>query len=222
MPSERKLRLTDDGSHTIEVPEKGLSYHSTRGAIQESQHVFIEAGLQSAMQLFDGPLRVFEMGFGTGLNAFLTAIESERKQRHILYTSLEAFPLEPALLAGLNYTVILGEANLFWAIHGAEWGSSVEIHPHFQLEKRHVDLLQDESKGPFHLIFFDAFAPDAQPELWTEQVFRILANKTVTGGLLTTYCSKGSVRRAMQAAGWQVHKLPGPPGKREMVRAVRI
>jgi tRNA U34 5-methylaminomethyl-2-thiouridine-forming methyltransferase MnmC len=212
---QRRLRLTEDGSHTVEVAGSELSYHSTRGAIQESKHVFIEAGLHEAIKLFPGGrLSILEMGFGTGLNALLTAMEAERQARLLHYVSVETFPLEKEIIAGLNYPALLGGQELFRALHEAPWDQAVQLLPAFLLEKRHSGLLEFSTALRFQLIYYDAFAPDAQPELWTQSVFEKLASLSAPGALLTTYCSKGSVRRAMQAAGWAVEKLPGPPGKR--------
>jgi tRNA U34 5-methylaminomethyl-2-thiouridine-forming methyltransferase MnmC len=197
----------------------GVTYHSTRGAIQESQHVFMEAGLHAVRKIFpEQPLNILEMGFGTGLNAFMTAIEALHSSP-IYYTSLETSPLPPDVAGALNYYDRLGHGALFTDIQQAPWDTDVRIHDTFLLHKKIADLLSFSSELHYHLIYFDAFAPEAQPELWTEDIFRKLAACTTKGGMLTTYCSKGTVRRAMQAAGWKVEKLPGPPGKREMVRA---
>jgi tRNA U34 5-methylaminomethyl-2-thiouridine-forming methyltransferase MnmC len=184
--------------------------------------VFIEAGLHAVQKSFPGEhLRILEMGFGTGLNAFMTAIEALRSDVAIRYTAIEAFPLDLATAISLNYPEQLGHEGLFNAIHLATWNTLSHIHETFNLKKREVDLLHFMPAEKYHLIYFDAFAPEAQPELWTEAVFAMLAENTEEHGLLVTYCSKGIVRRAMQAAGWKVEKLPGPKGKREMVRAIK-
>ncbi len=215
----RLLKLSDDGSHTIVLEKSGLSYHSIHGAIQESQHVFIKTGLQLAIQTFEAPLNILELGFGTGLNAFLTALATLKNGPVIHYHSLEAFPLEPGLTYSLNYSELLGHATIFRALHDADWGGEVTIHENFILEKQQCDFRDFHSEKHFQLIYFDAFAPEAQPALWSQSMFENLGHLMTSGGMMTTYCSKGSVRRAMQAAGWQVSKLPGPPGKREIVRA---
>ena len=220
--ARRKLIFTDDGSHSVIHEESGVTYHSTRGAIQESQHVFITSGLAAARTAFPGaPLAILEIGFGTGLNAFLTAIEALHAPQIIRYTSLDAYPLDLTTATALNYPDILGHEELFSAIQLAQWNMQVPIHATFYLEKRSDDLRTFSCAEKYHLIYFDAFAPEAQPELWTEAVFAGLAACCVPGAILVTYCSKGSVRRAMGAAGWTVHKIPGPPGKREIVRAIR-
>jgi tRNA U34 5-methylaminomethyl-2-thiouridine-forming methyltransferase MnmC len=218
---ERKIQLTADGSHTISVPALGVSYHSRYGAIQESMHVFIKAGLHYVLsgRKQDEVLYVFEMGFGTGLNAFLTAMESRERKVSIHYTAVELFPLSEQEVQELNYTHMLGHADLFQQLHNCPWNQSVQVHAFFTLKKLQVSLLHFSTADHFNLTYYDAFAPGAQPELWTEEVFSHLFQLTAPGGVLVTYCAKGSVRRALQRAGFEVEKLPGPPGKREMLRA---
>lgn len=216
----RKLILTDDGSHSILVRDLDVTFHSTHGAIQESMHVFINAGLMAVREAFpDMPLSILEMGYGTGLNAFLTAIETRNFRHPVRYLGLEAFPLEMGTAASLNYPDQLGHEELFNTIQIASWGSPVSVHDYFSISKQAISLEAYLCMDRFHLIYYDAFAPEAQPQLWTEEVFRKLSQCMYPGGALVTYCSKGDVRRAMQRAGWRVEKLKGPPGKREMVRA---
>ncbi|WP_290799327.1 tRNA (5-methylaminomethyl-2-thiouridine)(34)-methyltransferase MnmD [Flavihumibacter sp. UBA7668] len=219
---ERIVQATSDGSHTIAVPEMDVTYHSKHGAIQESKHVFIEAGLKYQMEKTEGTFNLFEMGFGTGLNALLTVLENST--RLIRYESLEAFPLEPAMAGSLNYGELLpnkNARNFLRQLHEANWNEWVSITDSFQLCKRNQDLIDFNSAELIDLIYFDAFAPTAQPKLWTESIFRKLNKWMKPTGVLVTYCSKGDVRRAMVAAGLQVEKIPGPPGKREMVRAIK-
>lgn len=214
--------LTADGSHTLATAD-GTLYHSHHGALQESRHIFIEVGFQEAVRLFpQEDLHILEIGFGTGLNAFLTAREAEASQRPTHYHTTDLHPISEATAAGLNYPETLGGAEVFRAIHAAPWGKAVCITEAFTLTKHHLDATSAELPlGPFHAIFFDAFAPNVQPELWTPDMFTRIHAVMHPGALLTTYCSKGVVRRAMQAAGLIVEKLPGPPGKREIVRARR-
>lgn len=218
---EREIITTKDGSHTISIPALNVTYHSIHGALQESMHVFIRAGLQYLMDIFPGkPLQILEIGFGTGLNALLTLQEAGTSQTPVNYTSLELFPLEKEKASQLNYTdnnVSLQE--LFFQLHTADWETDVQITSFFTIHKKMISLLDFSSESIFHAIYFDAFAPGAQPELWTKEVFEMLYKATIQQGVLLTYCSKGDVRRAMTAAGWEVEKLQGPPGKREMVRA---
>jgi tRNA U34 5-methylaminomethyl-2-thiouridine-forming methyltransferase MnmC len=220
---QRNLVLTKDGSHTIEVPGMNVTYHSIHGAIQESLHVFIEAGLRYYQN--DHPIRIFEMGFGTGLNALLTLIESGAMRFPIHYTTIELYPLHADEVTTLNYCKLLQRNDLqplFEKLHLSAWEKDIAISNHFTLFKSHKDLLDfspSQNFTPYDIVFYDAFAPSAQPELWTTDIFEKLYSMLLPGGLLLTYCSKGIVRRSMQAAGFTVEKIPGPPGKREMVRA---
>jgi tRNA U34 5-methylaminomethyl-2-thiouridine-forming methyltransferase MnmC len=219
---KREVITTRDGSSTITIPEMKVMYHSIHGAISESMHVYIQAGLHYAVELFsDTPLRVFEMGFGSGLNALLTAIEARRQERAVHYYSVEAFPLIPEEISALNYGNALQEQALFEYLHQAPWNQPEFIGPVFMLEKMQATLADCTLDQLVHVIYYDAFAPAAQPELWTKGVFEKLYNMLVPEGILVTYCSKGDVRRALQTAGFSVSKLQGPPGKREMLRAKR-
>lgn len=219
---KREIIITKDGSHTVEIPGMNVTYHSHHGAIQESMHVFIESGLNyqlSRLELQGSTLRLFEMGFGTGLNALLTAIEAGKRKINIHYTALERYPLTLDEANSLNYSQVLGHQDIYDLLHQCAWGTDTTVTEYFTLRKEE-STLQDFTSGElFHLVYFDAFAPSAQPELWTEEVFKKLFDMMIEKGVLVTYCSKGSVRRAMQAAGFNVAKLPGPPGKREIVRA---
>jgi len=223
---QRKLILTSDGSHSIEIPELNVTYHSVYGAIQESKHVFIEAGLKSIRPLEAVRcIRIFEMGFGTGLNALLTLIESEKYRQTIYYETVELFPLNDEEIQSLNYCRQLQRSDLqaiFEQLHNCEWEKETGITPHFKFKKSKINLLNFETSETFELICFDAFAPTAQPELWTEEIFKKMFSILKPGGVLVTYCSKGTVRRAMQSAGFTVEKIPGPRGKREMVRGRRV
>lgn len=222
MKPERTIIPTADGSHTISIPEMNVTYHSHHGAVQESLHVFIEAGLHHAWQKKEGPLQILEMGLGTGLNALLTMLEAEKSQRSIHYTALELYPLQPQEWQGLQFLQMENEAQLLQAIHESPWSEDVSLNPYFTLRKEQQDLQTFTTTEPFDLVYYDAFAPSAQPELWTEAIFRKLFDLMREGGVLVTYCSKGDARRAMQAAGFQVEKIPGPKRKREMVRAERV
>ncbi len=236
---QRQLLITKDGSHTISVPEMNVTYHSIHGAIQESKHVFIEAGLHAsgrlahpeAFPISSNPLPacrwILEIGFGTALNALLTLIESEKTGTKIYYETLEPYPLNEQERASLNYCDQLNRPdlqNIFNKMHACEWEKEIPLTENFILIKRKqalADLEPLKLLNFFELVYFDAFAPNAQPELWTTKIFKKLYDLMMKDGILVTYCSKGDVRRAMQAAGFVVEKIPGPPGKREMVRARR-
>lgn len=220
MKPEIILEETKDGSHTLYVPAMDEHYHSVNGACQESMHVFIDAGLhQIQVEL----INILEVGFGTGLNAFLTLLEAEKTNQTIHYTSLELYPLSDEVVFHLNYGKMIApeKADLFIKLHQAEWGREVQITPNFYLRKVNCDLCQCTFDQSYDLIYFDAFAPEKQPEMWQPELFQRLFDHTRSEGILTTYCAKGVVRRAMQAAGYKVERLPGPPGKREMLRAVK-
>lgn len=219
---KRHLQLTADGSHTIQIDDLQVTYHSKHGAIQESRHVFIDAGIAYLHQMnILSEVRILEMGFGTGLNALLTAIFSDQMDLRVKYHSIEAFPLTTDELSSLNYGSLLQQEAIFSLLHTAHWNTATTIHPKFELHKHLCKLDTFITEEKFNLIYYDAFAPTAQPELWTIEVFQQLYQCLQTGGILVTYCSKGIVRRAMEAAGFRVTKLQGPPGKREMVRAFR-
>jgi tRNA U34 5-methylaminomethyl-2-thiouridine-forming methyltransferase MnmC len=210
---------TADGSDTLFVSELNEHYHSTFGAFQESKHIFIEAGLHKCKQ---PSINLFEVGFGTGLNAYLTALECPRTNQTILYICIEKYPLPLEIWTTLNYSEFIPEGNslLFKMIHQAKWNEIVKITDNFSLLKLSADLLHvDYSKLPlFDLIYFDAFSPEKQPELWNTSVFTQMASNSESMAILVTYCAKGVVRRSLIAAGFTVERIPGPPGKREILR----
>lgn len=218
---KRELQVTSDGSHTLYMPDMDEHYHSVNGAIQESEHVFIEAGLH---RLSKKEIRVLEIGFGTGLNAFLTLLDSMQTDVNITYYSMELYPLDTALVQNLNYGKVLcaGEEDLFMALHEAPWNQSASITPNFTLHKMKGDCSQAELPNEIDLVYFDAFAPDKQPEMWNQELFNKLYFRMNAGGILTTYCAKGAVRRTMKESGFSVERIPGPPGKREMLRATKL
>lgn len=213
-----ELQLSDDGSHTIFLPEIDEHYHSTRGALQEALFVYIERGLRAfeAQQA-----TVLEIGFGTGLNAFLSAIEAIETNRTLRYVSYEKFPLSAEIIAQLNYAQIISPQHsaLFQAIHAAPWNKEVAITPQFSLHKIHSDITL---LAPMHLcnvIYYDAFAPSKQAEMWSEKLLAHVCSHLQTRGVFVTYCAQGKLRRTLQTLGLQVERLPGPPGKWEMLRA---
>lgn len=218
---ERKIILTSDNSHTIEIPELKVTYHSRHGAIAESQHVFIEAGLNYYTSNHVTKVNILEMGFGTGLNALLTLIEKDQQDLFVHYTAIEKFPISIGEAGILNYHRNLlkpGLREAFMEMHECEWSKDVLIKEGFILKKVQTDLHQFIPSQKFNVIYYDAFAPAAQPELWTQDIFKKIADMMEDDAVLVTYCSKGEVRRAIQGAGLKVEKLPGPKGKREMIR----
>jgi len=212
-----EIRTTGDGSQTLFVPELNEYYHSSFGALTESKHVFIEAGLKIAMQAFD-EIHLLEVGFGTGLNATLTLLGTTG--RKVNYTAIEAFPVENEIIEVLNYFEDRQCKEFFNQLHKCSWNEKHEIHPGFILTKvksKLEDLVL--TRKQFNLVYFDAFGPEVQPELWTEEIFEKIARWMKIGGILTTYSAKGEVRRKLKNAGFKVERIPGPPGKRHMTRA---
>lgn len=218
--SEIKLFITGDGSHSLFNEKMNETYHSRHGAVRESQHVFIEQGFHNLIEKQKLPVvSILEVGFGTGLNALLTAHEAIQKKRMVQYTSLETFPVPSEIWEQLNYP---DPEHVFSNLHQAEWHRWVEIHSHFQLLKLETSLQTVElNPQVFDLIYFDAFAPGKQPELWELPILYKVTNTLKPGGVFVTYCAKGQLKRDLKAVGLQVESLPGPPGKREMVRATR-
>lgn len=216
---KKEFIVTEDGSHTIYLPEINEHYHSVHGAIQESLHIYIGQGL---LQMDNKELSILEIGFGTGLNAWLTYCIAKQKNLKIHYFSLEKYPLKESEFLKLNYTENIFQENteIFKQMHFSEWNRPVKISPDFVLEKVNVDLITyNFSKAhQFDLVYFDAFAPDKQPEMWTDEILRKVAETICKDGILVTYCAKGSVRRSFSSAGFNMERIPGPPGKKEILR----
>jgi len=213
---KRIIERTEDGSATLFVPELNEHYHSVKGARTESQHIFIDMGLRACA---DSQPRVLEIGFGTGLNALLTLEAAEQDQRPVHYTGIELYPLDWEEVNTLGYS----DNPLFKKLHTAPWEEEIKISPNFTLRKIKGDanVVITTSLLP-NIVYFDAFAPEKQPEMWSEQLFRSLYVHMNTGGILTTYCAKGMIRRLLQTVGFRVERLPGPPGgKREILRATK-
>jgi len=215
-----ELLITSDGSHTLFVPEIDECYHSTHGAIQESSHIFIEAALK---QTEKSVINVLEVGFGTGLNAFLALVEVEGSGKSIHYTTLEKYPVAAEKAFLLNYPAMVDVKykDVFEKMHSSAWNEKVEIAPFFEIEKIKCDFIEFQHKSTYDIVFFDAFSPEKQPEMWTQNQFEKIYAHCNPGAILTTYCAKGNVRRALQDAGFIVERLAGPPGKREILRAVK-
>lgn len=278
------IEITEDGSHTLYVPELNEHYHSTHGALQESTHIFIREGLlhrlqprpsstqgqQPQTELQHGlegqqqltpeesrqttqAINLLEIGFGTGLNALLTLLEAGKKGIHVFYQCLERYPISFEAAQKLNYPALLSrfERNkaadapmqsnqrnfndaglgnntpekLFLQLHAIPWEKAAAITSCFTLLKQQIDFSRPVSFIPdrkFDLIYYDAFAPEKQPEMWTQEIFNYLYSVSNRGAILTTYCAKGVVRRMLQTAGFMVERLPGPPGKREILRATKL
>ena len=210
------VRHTPDGSTTLFSPQFGETYHSIHGAFTESMHVFIRTGLHAHDKV---NLTIFEVGFGTGLNALLTAMECEQRGLQIMYLAIEKFPLEDHVVQQLQFPNLTpAHAAIFKKLHEAPWEQPVPITSSFSLHKIQGDLITANIPPAIDLVYFDAFSPASQPELWTDSVFQKIYACMLPAGILVTYCAKGIVRRNLQSVGFVTERLPGPPPKREMLR----
>ena len=222
---KREIIKTADGSSTIYLPEWNEHYHSKHGAIQEALHVFISSGLiPFVKEHAPKKISILEIGFGTGLNALVTFLEARKMGISVHYTGVEAFPVSSEEWKALDYASFFtatDASEVYEKLHDVEWEKFDSISPSFELKKeeKRFSEIQDEDK--YDLVFFDAFGPRVQPELWTEEIFLKMYRSLHKGGVLVTYSAKGSVRRALQTTGFKVERLPGPPGKREMIRATK-
>ena len=217
--------LTEDGSHSIISEQFNESYHSRHGALKESLHVFINAGLKAINTKEN--IKILEIGLGTGLNAWLTMLENKNLGKTIEFTGIEPYPISLEMAQSLNYPTVAetpdNEKNkaCFLKIHEDAWEIPITYDDRFTLIKLKTTLADFSSDKKFDLVYFDAFAPNAQPELWTEAVFQQLFELMAPGGMMVTYCAKGTVKRGLKSVGFTVETLEGPPGKREMTRAIK-
>jgi tRNA U34 5-methylaminomethyl-2-thiouridine-forming methyltransferase MnmC len=218
-----QIITTGDGSHSLLNTTLNETYHSVHGALRESLHVFIKHGLEYFVNNNQSKnISIFEVGFGTGLNALLTAQFAHDKNIHVDYTSIEAFPLHSDVISKLNYAQSPEQKELFEKIHGAEWEKSISISTGFSIHKVKTTLqLIDLSPFAFDVVFFDAFAPSKQPEMWEISVLQKIYNAVKSPGVFVTYCAKGQLKRDLKNLGFEVQTLGGPPGKKEMVRALK-
>lgn len=218
----RKIVTTADGSKSIHITDTDVQYHSQHGAILEAKHVFIHSGLHYLVSISSKPISIFEMGFGTGLNCLLTYLEAIQHEWNIQYTGIEAFPVDYSEIIQLNFHEKLNiPKDDFLKFHRCTWGKKHQMNERFSFQKIHQTIQDYKAFEKFNLIYFDAFGSKTQPELWiksiTDQLFEMLQPK----GVVVTYSAKGSFRRSLMASGFSVEKIPGPPGKREMLRAVK-
>ena len=218
---KRELRLTADGSPTLYVPELDETYHSMHGSVQEARHVFIENGLRF-VATESKQVNILEVGFGTGLNALLTALYAKENAIRVNYVGLEAFPVEEAIWKEINYLTDAEAKTLFTKIMAHPFGETISIDLNFSLFKE-AKLIQDwVANETFDLIYYDAFGPRAQAEMWELPIFEKLYSLLNVGGALVTYCAQGQFKRHLKSLGMRVENLPGPPGKREMTRGTKI
>lgn len=218
---ELEIKSTADGSKTLFVPEFNEHYHSTFGAVQESMHVFINAGLNCISK---SKIKIFEMGFGTGLNAMLTYMNGKEFQK-IEYHSMELYPLDIELVLEMGFENFLqlsiSDTEKFRLMHTCPWNITSEITPKFLLKKINSSFKESELENGYDLVYYDAFAPTVQPELWTDDIFRKLYQSMNSDAILVTYCAKGDVKRSLKQSGFLVERLAGPPGKLHMLRAIK-
>ena len=219
---KREIIITSDGSTTIQLPDWNEQYHSKHGAIQEAYHVFLDTGF---FKIDLQEIAILEIGFGTGLNAFITFLEAKKLHKKVNYVGVEAYPVSAEEIQELNYVSELKALefqSIFDEMHQASWEKEHSVSEDFQLLKRKQFFQDIQDIAAFDLIYFDAFGAQNQPELWTEEIFLKMYKAKIKQGVLVPYYAKGSVRRAMQAVGFSVERLPGPPGKREMLRATKL
>ena len=215
-----EIRLTADGSKTLYLPHLDETYHSSHGAIQEAVHVFIEHGLTYVSQKTES-ITVFEMGFGTGLNALLTALWAQKHQRLIHSIGIEHYPIEEDLWRQMEFVQVESEIALYAKIMSSEWGKFQEINPFFELKKIEQTVHDLDLNEKVDLIYFDAFGPKVQAEMWDLPVLKKMYDMLMPGGIFVTYCAQGQMRRNLKSLGFTLEELPGPPGKREMTRATK-
>ncbi|NGX83776.1 tRNA (5-methylaminomethyl-2-thiouridine)(34)-methyltransferase MnmD [Aequorivita sp. KMM 9714] len=221
---KRTILKTGDGSYTLHIPEWNEQYHSKHGAIAEALHVFIKEGLfYYTDKNSSKDISILEIGFGTGLNAFLTLLETEKHNFNIIYTGVEAYPLEVSEIETLNYPELLNAPEEgFLKLHNTPWEEKSSISDNFQLLKNKMFFSEITLESNIDLIYFDAFGIRVQADLWTEEIFQLMYNALKPNGVLVTYAANGNARRAMQAVGFSVERIPGPPGKKEMMRATKL
>lgn len=218
---KREILHTLDGSTTIHLPDWNESYHSKHGAIQEAYHVFLKNGL-SLIQ--SNSISILEIGFGTGLNAFITYLEAQKSLQTIDYVGVEAYPISAQEVLQMNYVSELNVENerpVFELMHRCNWSEKIEISSNFSLIKRKQFFHEISDENQFDLIYFDAFGYRVQPELWSTEIFEKMYKSLKANGILVTYAARGVVKRSMIEVGFKVEKLAGPPGKREMFRATK-
>ncbi len=214
--SQLQVELSSDGSATLFVPGLNEHYHSVHGARNESMHVFIEAGLK---HISASTIKILEIGMGTGLNVLLTAIHSAEKS--VEYHTIEKYPLKPEIYHHLNYFTNEQEKQWLWQIHESSWNQPFELKQNFTLLKKAAGFMATSIDQGYNLIYYDAFAPEKQPEMWEPEIFEKIYNAMAPGGILVTYCAKGHVRRMLKDIGFRVERIPGPPFKRHMTRAIK-
>jgi tRNA U34 5-methylaminomethyl-2-thiouridine-forming methyltransferase MnmC len=217
--------ITEDGSHSVYSEQFGVTYHSTHGAIQETQHIFIEAALKYFIHKKGvGKIKILDIGFGTGLNVFMTFLESLKQGLNVELTTIEVYPLSISTAEQLNYSQLLNVPQfdaIFKQLHKLSWEDKHVISENFSFQKHLLDFQNITHVNSFDIIYYDAFSPESQPELWESEMLQRMFNALKNGGVMTTYCAKGSFKRALKSVGFQIENIPGPRGKREITRAIK-
>ena len=221
---ELEFQKSGDGSHTLFRPDINETYHSHHGAIQESIHVFIQEGIAFQQKALEKKkLSVFEVGYGTGLNALLSHIYAKENGLELFFETVELYPLAEEIWSQLNYPSLLGIADDDFSNHHlAKWNEKVSFDRSFQMRKLEGHLAKVDMSNGVDIVFFDAFAPNKQAEMWEVPIFKKMYDHLNVNGILTTYCANGQFKRNLRQAGFHVDSIPGPPGKREMVRGVKL
>lgn len=217
----KQIISTQDGSHSIFSEQFGVAYHSKYGAVQETEHVFIKGALQDKIKT-QQEISILDIGFGTGLNALMTYLSASKQVAKIQYAAIEAYPLSLEQALQLNYAEVLNlsetQQQFFQRMHETAWNEAIVLSESFTFTK-YLQRFEDINfKSQFDIIYFDAFAPNAQPELWEADLLSKMYVALKDKGILTTYCAKGVFKRTLKKVGFTVEALPGPPGKREMTR----
>lgn len=214
--------LTEDGSHTFMSEQFGVLYHSSHGAIQETQHIFIDAGLKYILHQNMDTISILDMGFGTGLNALMTYLEAERLNIKIHYTAYEKYPLRKEEAEALNFDVELNiSKEILNRMHECTWNERHTLSSFFLFEKRLASFETIDIQNSINIVYFDAFAPEIQPQLWEQEMMQKMYDALCPKGILTTYCAKGIFKRTLKKVGFIIDSLPGPPFKREITRAIK-
>lgn len=219
------IEFSNDGCHTLRSTEFNTTYHSIHGTVDEASTVFIVAGLKFLTAKGLTSLEIFEMGFGSGFNALMALLFSEENSIPIRYTGIEAYPVSKEIYEELNYTKLLRKPHckpLFLSMHACEWGKNINLNENFTLFKINERIENINLEQIYDIVFYDAFAPSCQPVLWEEPAMKKMYDILIPGGVLVTYCAKGEFKRVLKRVGFLVESLPGPTGKREITRAIKV
>lgn len=218
-----KVITTDDGSHSLYNSELKETYHSSHGAITESQHVFVKHGIHFYYEEnHPDQIKIFEVGFGTGLNALLSWHWADQNKVDVVYHSIEQYPIQEEIIKEINYGKLKGEQDKFILLHATKWEEEKRLSSFFTIKKVNAIWQEYLLNEPYNVVYYDAFAPSKQPEMWDRSLLEKCYKALTPKGIFTTYCAKGQLKRDLVSIGFEVETLPGPPGKKEMVRGVKV